>query len=109
MSKAKRQEALLEERPGTTNFTITALMSVKWKELSEEEKQTWNAKAAEAMEAYKKELEEYNNSIVAATDDNQQPQKELVEDEEEHTTNNTIARAMDAKPKKNKSKCVKDC
>ncbi|KAK3206074.1 hypothetical protein Dsin_020120 [Dipteronia sinensis] len=60
-------------------------------ELSEEEKQAWNAKAAEAMEAYKKELEEYNNSIAAATYDNQQPQKELVEEKEEHTTNNTIA------------------
>ena len=32
----------------------------------------WNAKAAEAIEAYKKELEEYKNSIAAATDDNQQ-------------------------------------
>ncbi|TXG74401.1 hypothetical protein EZV62_002980 [Acer yangbiense] len=109
MSKAKRQEALLEERPGTNNFTITAMMSVKWKERSEEEKQAGNAKAAEAMEAYKKELEEYNNSIVAATDDNQQSQKELVEEEEEQTTNNTIAGAKDAKQKKNKSKCVKDC
>ncbi|KAK1576772.1 hypothetical protein Q3G72_016388 [Acer saccharum] len=71
MSKAKRQEALLEERPGTNNFTIAALMSVKWKEPSEEEKQEWKAKAAEAMEAYKKELEEYKNSIAAAIDDNQ--------------------------------------
>ncbi|TXG68800.1 hypothetical protein EZV62_003735 [Acer yangbiense] len=73
-----------------------------------EEKQTWNAKAAEAMEAYKKELEEYNNSIAAATDNKQQPQKELVEEEEEHTTNNIIAGAKDVKPKKNKSKRVKD-
>ncbi|TXG60195.1 hypothetical protein EZV62_014768 [Acer yangbiense] len=96
MSKAKRQEALLEEWPGTNNFTIAALMSVKWKEPSEEEKQAWNAKAAEAMEAYKKELEEYKNSIAAAIDDNQQLQKELVEEEEEHTTNNTIAGAKDA-------------
>ena len=31
------------------------------------------AKAAEVMEAYKKELEEYNNSIAVATDDKQQP------------------------------------
>ena len=68
-----------------------------------------NAKAAEAMEAYKKELEEYKNSIAATIDDNQQLQKELVEEEEEHTTNNTIAGAKDAKPKKNKSKRVKDC
>ncbi|TXG50047.1 hypothetical protein EZV62_025922 [Acer yangbiense] len=57
----KRQEALLEERPGTNNFTIVAMMS----EPSEEEKQAWNAKAVEAMEAYKKELEEYKNSIAA--------------------------------------------
>ncbi|KAK3195655.1 hypothetical protein Dsin_026965 [Dipteronia sinensis] len=60
-------------------------------EPSEEEKQAWNVKATEAMEAYKKELEEYNNSIAAATDDKQQPHKELAE-EEEHTTTNTIAR-----------------
>ena len=53
-------------------------------------------KAAEAMEAYKKELEEYKNSIAAATDDNQQLQKELVEAEEEHTTNNTIVGAKEA-------------
>ncbi|KAK1588542.1 hypothetical protein Q3G72_024438 [Acer saccharum] len=66
----QRQEALLEERPGTNNFTIAALMSVKWKEPSEEEKQVWNAKATEAIEAYKKELKEYKNSIAAATDDN---------------------------------------
>ncbi|KAK1551204.1 hypothetical protein Q3G72_031859 [Acer saccharum] len=85
-------------------FTITALIFVKWKELSEEEKQAWKAKATEVMEAYKKELEEYNNSIIAATNDKQQPQKELVEEEEEHTTSNTIAGAKDAKPKKNKSK-----
>ncbi|KAK0589425.1 hypothetical protein LWI29_014154 [Acer saccharum] len=75
-SKESRK-ALLEERPGTNNSTITALISVKWEELNEEEKQAWNAKAAEAMEAYKKELEEYNNSIASATDDKQQPQKEL--------------------------------
>ncbi|KAK4841061.1 hypothetical protein QYF36_024759 [Acer negundo] len=52
------RKALLEERPGTNSSTIIALISVKWKELSEEEKQAWNAKAVEAMEAYKKELEE---------------------------------------------------
>lgn len=34
-------------------------------ELGEEEKQDWNAKAAEAMEAYKKALEEYNKSVAA--------------------------------------------
>ena len=61
------------------------------------------------MEAYKKELEEYKNSIAVATDDNLQLQNELVAEEEEHTTNNTIAGAEDAKPKKNKSKHVKDC
>ncbi|KAI9197022.1 hypothetical protein LWI28_029145 [Acer negundo] len=67
------RKALLEERSGTNNSTITAMISVTWKELSEEEKQAWNAKAAEAMEAYKKELEKYNNSIATAIDDKQQP------------------------------------
>ncbi|GAY39257.1 hypothetical protein CUMW_042960 [Citrus unshiu] len=59
------RKILLEERPGTNNSTINALISVKWKELGEEEKQDWNAKAAEAMEAYKKALEEYNKSVAA--------------------------------------------
>ncbi|KAL6979489.1 High mobility group B protein 13 [Sarracenia purpurea var. burkii] len=58
------RKSLLEERPGINNSTLTALISVKWKELSEQDKQIWNEKAPEAMEAYKKELEEY--SIVAA-------------------------------------------
>ncbi|OMO59762.1 hypothetical protein CCACVL1_24624 [Corchorus capsularis] len=38
--------------------------------LSEEEKNVWNMKATEAMEAYRKELEEYNKS--AADQENQQ-------------------------------------
>ncbi|KAK1576332.1 hypothetical protein Q3G72_013020 [Acer saccharum] len=33
----KARKALLEERPCTNSSTITALISVKWKELSEEE------------------------------------------------------------------------
>ncbi|CAI0408632.1 unnamed protein product [Linum tenue] len=60
------RKSLMEERPGTNNSTITALISVKWKELSEEERQVWNSKAAEAMDAYKKEMEEYNKSCAAA-------------------------------------------
>lgn len=36
-------------------------------ELSEEERKAWNEKAAEAMEAYKKELEEYNKKEAAKT------------------------------------------
>ncbi|CAI0441227.1 unnamed protein product [Linum tenue] len=60
------RKSLMAERPGTNNSTITALISVKWKELSEEERQVWNAKAAEAMDAYKKEMEEYNKSSAAA-------------------------------------------
>lgn len=33
-------------------------------ELSDEEKQKWNNEAAEAMEAYKKELEVYNKNVA---------------------------------------------
>lgn len=58
------RKTLLEERPGINNSTLTALISVKWKGMSDEEKQSWNLKAAEAMEAYKKELEEYNKSVA---------------------------------------------
>lgn len=34
--------------------------------MSDEEKQKWNLIAAESMDAYKKEMEEYNKSIAAA-------------------------------------------
>ncbi|KAK3198070.1 hypothetical protein Dsin_021485 [Dipteronia sinensis] len=53
---------------------LESFKEIEQKELSEEEMQVWNANAAEAMEAYKKELEEYNTSIAAATDDKHQPQ-----------------------------------
>lgn len=33
-----------------------------FQELNEEDKQSWNKKASEFMEAYKKEMEEYNKS-----------------------------------------------
>ncbi|PIN16780.1 HMG box-containing protein [Handroanthus impetiginosus] len=62
-SKETRKN-LVEERPGVNNSTINALISVKWKELSEEERQIWNDKAAETMEAYKKELEAYNKKLA---------------------------------------------
>ncbi|TVU33333.1 hypothetical protein EJB05_25143 [Eragrostis curvula] len=60
-SKEVRKQ-LHEERPGTNNSTMNALISVKWKELSGEEKQMWNDKAAESMAAYKKEVEEYTKA-----------------------------------------------
>ncbi|KAK4490788.1 hypothetical protein RD792_001501 [Penstemon davidsonii] len=63
-SKEARKN-LSEERPGINNSTLSALISVKWKELSEEEKKVWNDEAAEAMEVYKKELEAYNNKLAA--------------------------------------------
>ncbi|CAH9106640.1 unnamed protein product [Cuscuta europaea] len=59
-SKEERKK-IVEEKPGTNTTSINAIISIKWKELSEEEKQVWSDKAAQAMEAYKKELEEYNN------------------------------------------------
>uniref|UniRef100_A0A2C9WC65 HMG box domain-containing protein n=1 Tax=Manihot esculenta TaxID=3983 RepID=A0A2C9WC65_MANES len=62
------RKCLMQERPGITNSTLNALISVKWKELSEEERQIWNVKAAEAMEVYKKEMEEYNKSAASSDD-----------------------------------------
>ncbi|OVA01925.1 High mobility group box domain [Macleaya cordata] len=70
-SKETRKN-LLQEREGINNSTLNAMISVKWKELSEEERKIWNDKAAEAMESYKKELEEYNKS-VAVMANNPQP------------------------------------
>ncbi|KAF8027716.1 hypothetical protein BT93_E0590 [Corymbia citriodora subsp. variegata] len=68
------RKSLTEERPGITNSTLNALISVKWKEMSEEERGTWNARAAEAKAAYQKELEEYNKNVAveAATVDEQE-------------------------------------
>ncbi|KAG9448404.1 hypothetical protein H6P81_014532 [Aristolochia fimbriata] len=54
------REQLVQERPGINNYTLRALVSVKWKELSEDEKESWNKKASKAMEAYRREMEEYN-------------------------------------------------
>ncbi|GMY30496.1 high mobility group B protein 6-like [Fagus crenata] len=62
------RKSLLEERQGINNSTLSALISVKWKELSEEEKKAWNDKAAEAMQVYKKELDEYNKSVASTLD-----------------------------------------
>lgn len=61
----------MEDKPSINNSTINAMISVKWKELGAEEKQVWNTKANEAMEAYKKELEEYNKSVAAAATTNE--------------------------------------
>ncbi|KAL8150397.1 hypothetical protein V2J09_020205 [Rumex salicifolius] len=58
------RKSLVEEHPDINNSTVTGLLSAKWKELGDEEKQIWNKKAAEAMEAYKKEMEEYNKTAA---------------------------------------------
>lgn len=39
--------------------------------MSEEEKQIWNERAAELMEAYKKELEAYNKNLAAEEEEAQ--------------------------------------
>ncbi|KAA8528259.1 hypothetical protein F0562_035490 [Nyssa sinensis] len=70
-SKEERKN-LLEERPGINNSTLNALISVKWKELNEQDKQIWKEKASEAMETYKKELEEYNKSAAMRENNEQQ-------------------------------------
>ncbi|CAM8913391.1 unnamed protein product [Rhodiola kirilowii] len=61
------RKALQEERPGVNFATLNALISVKWKEISDEEKKKWNDKAALAMNAYKKEMEEYNKTTAASS------------------------------------------
>ncbi|GLU05941.1 hypothetical protein SLE2022_230180 [Rubroshorea leprosula] len=65
----------MQERPEINNSTLNALISVKWKELNEEEKQVWNSKAVEAMEAYKKELEEYNKPAASVVMEGDKEQK----------------------------------
>ncbi|XP_068644743.1 high mobility group B protein 6-like [Aristolochia californica] len=64
-SKETRKQ-LLQERPGINNSTLRALVSVKWKEMSEDEKELWKKKASKAMEAYRGEMEEYNKLVAAA-------------------------------------------
>ncbi|XP_021754323.1 high mobility group B protein 13-like isoform X2 [Chenopodium quinoa] len=63
----EERKNLTKERSETNYSTINALISLKWKELSEEEKKVWSEKAAESMVAYKKELEEYNKQLEAKT------------------------------------------
>ncbi|KAL2902727.1 High mobility group B protein 13 [Bienertia sinuspersici] len=65
LSFCSERKNMLKERPETNTSTINALISLKWKEMKEEEKKMWNAKAAENMEAYKKEMEEYNKKTAA--------------------------------------------
>ncbi|KAJ0240879.1 High mobility group B protein 13 [Hirschfeldia incana] len=59
------RKSLAEEHPGINNSTLTAHISLKWKELGEEEREMYNRKAAELMEAYKKEVEEYSKTKSA--------------------------------------------
>ncbi|KAM3389528.1 hypothetical protein ACQJBY_011585 [Aegilops geniculata] len=64
-SKEARKQ-LAEERPGANNTTISALISVKWKDLSGAEKKVWSEKAAQGMAAYKRELEEYTKAHTSS-------------------------------------------
>ncbi|KAJ9706144.1 hypothetical protein PVL29_001617 [Vitis rotundifolia] len=66
------RKSFLQERPGINNSTLNALISVKWKELDEQERKIWNDKAKEAKEVYQKELEEYNKSAATMSDKPQQ-------------------------------------
>lgn len=59
------RKSVLEERPEVGEGMLRALVSLKWKDMNEEDKQLWSGKASEAMDAYKKEMEEYNKSLVA--------------------------------------------
>lgn len=43
-------------------YILIGFLHLGFQEMSEEDKQVWNNMAAEAMEAYKKELEEYNKA-----------------------------------------------
>ncbi|GMJ10974.1 3xHigh Mobility Group-box1 [Hibiscus trionum] len=54
------RKTLVQEREGISNSTLNALISVKWKELSEEERNAWNGKAAAAMEEYNNKCAEEN-------------------------------------------------
>eukprot|EP01018_Ginkgo_biloba_P003836 Gb_37400 [translate_table: standard] len=66
-----------QERPGASHTTINALISVKWKELSEAEKQIWINKAAGALAQYKQEMELYKKTLKEQT--KTQPLLELAE------------------------------
>ncbi|CAL5438252.1 unnamed protein product [Camellia sinensis] len=66
---SKARKNLLEERPGINNSAFNDHISVKWKESSEEDKQTWNEKAA----GTKMELEEYNKFAAMEKENNNNP------------------------------------
>ncbi|XP_044967830.1 high mobility group B protein 6-like [Hordeum vulgare subsp. vulgare] len=65
-SKEARKQ-LAEERPGVNNSTLSALISVKWKDLSSAEKKVWSQKAAQGMAAYKMEMDEYTKAHTSSS------------------------------------------
>ncbi|XP_068666764.1 high mobility group B protein 6-like [Aristolochia californica] len=64
-SKETRKQ-LLQERPGINTSTLRAMVSVKWKEINEDEKELWNKRASIAMEEYRREMEEYSKPVATA-------------------------------------------
>ncbi|KAG5585368.1 hypothetical protein H5410_045802 [Solanum commersonii] len=67
---SREGKKLVEKRSGINDSTINVLVSLKWKELSEEENQVWNNTTVEAMESYKNEMEEYNKTAAEKQNNN---------------------------------------
>ncbi|KAL3694704.1 hypothetical protein R1sor_008355 [Riccia sorocarpa] len=69
---AKENRPALKEDSVVASFAeINAMLAIKWQDMSNEEKQVWEDKAAEARDKYDKEMEEYKGkkqeSVPAAT------------------------------------------
>ncbi|OMO54571.1 hypothetical protein CCACVL1_27742 [Corchorus capsularis] len=75
METKKSDARVTRNKQCYSDCTYFSQMEGGLQELSEEEKNVWNMKAAEAMEAYKKELEEYSKSAAAATADQENQQQ----------------------------------
>ncbi|KAH9309548.1 hypothetical protein KI387_037459 [Taxus chinensis] len=75
-SKETRKK-LAEERLGNSKAEITGLISEKWKELGDAEKQIWEDQASSAMVQYKKDIKEYTEKLEHAQHNIQFSQEEM--------------------------------
>ncbi|GLJ37818.1 hypothetical protein SUGI_0769010 [Cryptomeria japonica] len=61
--RKETRKKLAEERPGISNAEVTGIISIKWRELGDAERQIWDNQAANAMVQYKKEMKEYTEKV----------------------------------------------
>ncbi|KAL2642857.1 hypothetical protein R1flu_010444 [Riccia fluitans] len=56
----ENRKLVQQQKPGASFSEINATLAIRWQEMSDEEKQPWVDKAAQARDEYNKALEEFN-------------------------------------------------